>query len=196
MNAKKAIRTQYGKWPLFTLNLGARPNKGRNRECQIVSQRVASDPSFSVKGVFSFSPKRLDQVERPNAVLKRIARVRFLVRGTGEERGRVIRRPDECFKFIARQIADKISRLYKIRLEIRSTGVNKYEAGDTLLVLKGRQKHGFRGDGCVEQIRGMKIPGSEAICAIGEEAVTCIEEDESIAGTQLPDHVRELILEH
>jgi hypothetical protein len=41
----------------------------------MVSQRVACDPSVTVKGIVSFSPKRLDQVERPHAVLKRTARV-------------------------------------------------------------------------------------------------------------------------
>src|SRR5205807_2540878 len=42
----------------------------------------------------------------------------------------------------------------------------------------------------------MRVPGCKAIRAIGEEAVSSMEKDEPIPGTQLPDHVWEIILEN
>src|ERR1700722_1442416 len=42
----------------------------------------------------------------------------------------------------------------------------------------------------------MRVPAREAICAISKEAVACIEEDEPIPGTQLPDQVWDIMLEN
>ena len=108
----------------------------------------------------------------------------------------MVRRLHQCFELTWRQIADDVSRLYKTGFEIGCARVDEDKAVDALLILEGLQEHLFQRDGRSGQIAGMGVPGGQTISSVGEEAVTGIEEDESIAGRQLANQIREIVLEH
>ena len=101
----------------------------------------------------------------------------------------------QCFELRGRQIADHVSRLFNTGFEIGCTRVDEDEAVDARPILEGLQEHLFQRDGRSGQIAGMGVPGGQTIGSVGVEAVTGIEEDESIAGRQLADRVGEIIFE-
>src|SRR5580700_2654621 len=108
----------------------------------------------------------------------------------------MIRRLHECFELTWRQITDDVPPLYKTGFEIGCARVDEDKAVDALLVLEWLQEHVFQRDSRSGQIAGVSVPGRQTVCAIREEPVTGIEEDEPIPGRQSVNQVRELILEH
>src|SRR5580700_8613941 len=108
----------------------------------------------------------------------------------------MIRRLHECFELTWRQITDDVPRLYKTGFEIGCARVDEDKTVDALLILERLQEYLFQRDSRSGQIAGMGVPGGQTIGSVGVEAVTGIEEDESIAGRQLPNHIREVVLEH
>lgn len=108
----------------------------------------------------------------------------------------MIRRLHECFELTWRQIADDVPPLYKTGFEIGCARIDEDKAVDALLILEGLQEYLFQRDSRSGQIAGMGVPGGQTIGSVGVEAVTGIEEDESIAGRQLANHIREVVLEH
>ena len=194
-NAEWAIRTEDGIRPLCRLNLGVRANIGGNCDRKIVLQRFASDEPVSIQSAFGVSLKRLSQVVRPDAVHEGIAGVGLLVGGASEECGCMVGGLHQRFELRGREITDHVSRLFNTGFEIGCARVDEDEAFDALLLLEGLQEHLFQRDGCSGQIAGMGVPGGQTIGPVGVEAVTGIEEYESIAGRQLVDRVGEIIFE-
>jgi hypothetical protein len=122
-----------------------------------------------------------------------IAGIGLFIRRARKERSSVIGRLHQSFELTSRQIADDVSRLDNAGFEIGCARVDEDEAIDVLPLLERLQEHLFQRDGRPDEIVRMSVPCSQSIGSVGVEAMTGIEEDESIAGRQTANHVGEIV---